>query len=216
MFSVLKRFRVIPIVKYKNLDEKTAVKIAEALREGGLMAMELIFRSHSDSKAIRAVTKKFPDFWIGAGGILNKDQLLRAIDASARFALSPGVNVETIREANKRNILFAPGACTPSDIENVLLNGSVDFQFFPAEQSGGVEMLKAIIEPFEHLGIEVFPKGNIGPEKIASYLEVPQVASVGVTWIAGPDLIEKKDWKKITENARKAVKIASDFDKKRN
>lgn len=209
MFAALSKFKVVPLVKVKALEPEDALKTAEALIEGGLSAMELMFRRHSDSKAIKAIATKFPDFWIGAGGILNKDQLLRAMDASARFAISPGVNLETIKEANRRNIMFAPGACTPSDIENILLNGSIDFQFFPAEQSGGAERLKAIIEPFEHLPLDVFPKGGITPEKLPEYLKIPQVAAVSVEWVAKTEYIENKEWGKITEAAKKAVEIAS-------
>jgi 2-dehydro-3-deoxyphosphogluconate aldolase/(4S)-4-hydroxy-2-oxoglutarate aldolase len=177
--------------------------------EAELPVIELVFRRYSDSKAIRGIATEFPDFWIGASGILNKDQLLRTMDSHARFAISPGVNLDTIREASRRNIMFAPGACTPSDIENILLNGSVDFQFFPAEQSGGVERLKAIIEPFEHLPLDIFAKGGISKEKINDYLDIPHVAAVSVDWILKEEYIKNKDWKKITELALEAKKIAN-------
>lgn len=211
MFKKLRDFRIVPLAKVREISTDDALKTAEALINGGLPVMELMFRRHSDSKAIRAIAKEFPDFWIGAGGILNKDQLLRAVDAKAHFAIAPGVNTETIREANKRNIMFAPGVATPTDIENALLNNSVDFQFFPAEHSGGVEMLKIIIEPFEHLGIEILAKGGITPENMADYLAVPHVAAVSVPWIADAESIKDKNWKKITETAKKACDSISRF-----
>jgi len=204
MFSALCKFKVIPLVKVKALDTDDALHVAEALSAGGLPVMELSFRRYSDSKAIRIISEKFPDFWIGAGGILNKDQLLRAVDAKAKFAMSPGVNPETIREASRRNIIYAPGACNPTDIEMIILNGSVDFQFFPAEQAGGIEMLKAIIEPFEHLPLEIYAKGGIGEDRMAEYLEIHQVTAVGAEWIVENDAILAKDWTKITETAKRA------------
>jgi 2-dehydro-3-deoxyphosphogluconate aldolase/(4S)-4-hydroxy-2-oxoglutarate aldolase len=104
--------------------------------------------------------------------------------------------------------MFAPGACTPSDIENILLNGSVDFQYFPAEQSGGVERLKAMIEPFDHLPLDIFVKGGITPEKMPEYLKIPQVAAVSVDWIVTPEYIQAKNWDKITELAIEAKKLS--------
>lgn len=207
MFSNLRQFRIIPVIKAKTLEPDDALAIADALIKGGLPVMEIMFRRHSDSKAIKAIATKHRDFWIGAGGILNKDQLVRAIESQARFAIAPGVNPETIKEASRRNITFAPGACTPSDIENILLNGSVDFQFFPAEQSGGIEALKAIIEQFEHLPLDIVARGGITPEKLREYLKIPQVAAVCVDWIIRPEFIEKKDWSKITEAAIEAKRL---------
>jgi 2-dehydro-3-deoxyphosphogluconate aldolase/(4S)-4-hydroxy-2-oxoglutarate aldolase len=209
MFAALSKFKVVPLVKVKALEADDALKVAEALIKAGLPAMELMFRRNSDSKAIRAIATEYPRFWIGAGGILNKNQLVRAMDAKARFGISPGVNVETIREASRRNIMFAPGACTPSDIENILLNGSVDFQFFPAEQSGGIERLKAIIEPFEHLPLDIFAKGGIKQQQIKDYLSIPQVAAVSVDWIVTEELIGERRWDKITELAKVALDAAS-------
>ncbi|OGV31258.1 MAG: hypothetical protein A2020_01390 [Lentisphaerae bacterium GWF2_45_14] len=208
MFSALCKFKVVPLVKVKDLDVEDALHIAEALSAGGLPVMELSFRRYSDSKAIRAISEKFPDFWIGAGGILSKDQLLRVVDAKAKFAMSPGVNPDTIREASRRNIIYAPGVCTPTDIEMIILNGSIDFQFFPAEQSGGIEMLKAIIEPFEHLPLEIYAKGSIPEDKITAYLKIPQVVAVGAEWIVDEATIRAKDWTKISESAKKARFIA--------
>lgn len=208
MFSALCKFKVIPLVKVKDLSPDDAIHIAEALIAGGLPVMELSFRRYSDSKAIRAISDKFPDFWIGAGGILSKDQLLRAVEAKAKFAMSPGVNPDTIREASRRNIIYAPGVCTPTDIEMIILNGSIDFQFFPAEPSGGIEMLKAIIEPFEHLPLEIYAKGGIPENKIKDYLKIPQVTAVGAEWIVDNAVIQNKEWSKITEAAQKARSIA--------
>jgi 2-dehydro-3-deoxyphosphogluconate aldolase / (4S)-4-hydroxy-2-oxoglutarate aldolase len=199
MFRDLRKFGVVPLVKVDGEDD--AVSVAGALSAGGLPVMEISFRSFGHSKAICAVAKELPDFIIGVGNILNKDQLLRVLDAHARFAFSPGVSVETITEANKRNIVYAPGVCTPTDILSALSAGSADFQFVPAKQSGGVERLKALLEPVQHLGVEFFIKSGLTPERVKGYLEIPQVAAVSASWVATPELITAKDWAKITENA---------------
>ena len=167
--------------------------------------MELVFRSFAHSRAIRRIAKEMPDFIIGAGNILNKDQLVRAIDSSARFAFSPGTEPEMIKEASKRRIVFAPGVCTASNIQTAMLSGITEFQFFPAEQSGGAEVLKAICEPFHHLGIEFFAKGGITLENMKSYLVRKEVVAVSAPWIASPELVAAKDWAQITKNAAEAV-----------
>lgn len=203
MFKDLRRFGVIPLVKAEN--EEDALAVAKALVAGGLPVMEINFRSFGHSKAVRAVVKEMPEFLIGVGNILSKDQLIRAVDCHARFAFSPGVCHETSGEANKRNIVYAPGVCSPTDILSALAAGSADFQFFPAEQAGGVTMLRAIMEPVQHLGVEFFIKGGVTPEKMEDYLKIPQVAAVSASWIATPELIAAKDWAKITDNAKAAI-----------
>lgn len=205
MFTALGRYKVIPLLKIKDIDSNDALKVCEALIKGGLPVMAIAFRRHSDSKAIRAIAGEFPDFFIGAASILNSDQLLRATDCKAKFATAPGVNIETIATANKKKIAFAPGAATPTDIQNILMNGCVDFQFFPAETSGGAEHLKSILEPFEHLPIDVFPKGGIVLEKIGEYLKIPQVCAVTLDCILNNEYIINRQWDKITEAAKTAV-----------
>lgn len=207
MFSSIKKYGIVPLVKVET--EEDAIAVAQALAQGGLPIMEIAFRSFAHCKAMRRISKEMPDFIVGAGNILNKDQLDRAVDASAKFAFSPGTVPETISEAAKRKIMYAPGVCTPSDIERGLLAGAADFQFFPAEQSGGVDMLCAIAEPFRHLGIEFFAKGGITLEKIERYLKIPYVAGVSAEWIASADLISAKNWDAVKANAIKASEAAS-------
>ena len=178
MFSNLRDFGVVPFVKAET--EEDALLTAQALVAGGLPIMELVFRSFAHSRAIRRIAKEMPDFIIGAGNILNKDQLVRAIDSSARFAFSPGTEPE-------------------------MISGITEFQFFPAEQSGGAEVLKAICEPFHHLGIEFFAKGGITLENMKSYLVRKEVVAVSAPWIASPELVAAKDWAQITKNAAEAV-----------
>lgn len=204
MFKHLRKYRVVPMVLVTRVND--ARSVCQALIDGGLPIMELMFRKHSDSKIIKAVVEEFPEFHIGVGGILNKDLLLRAIEAKADFTFAPGVNIEMIKEAISMNLSFAPGICTPTDIEIALLNGVTNFQFFPAEQFGGARGLKILLEPFEHLGVEVFVKGGIILDNMISYLRNPNVVAVSSSWIATPELIQTKNWKQITKNAQETVK----------
>jgi len=208
MLANLRQFRIIPLLQVKELDVKDALKVAETLSDAGLPVLEIIFRRFSDSKAIREIAIHQPHFMIGAGNILSRDQLLRCLDAQAKFAMAPGACPETIKEAARRNIVFAPGACNPTDIQTILLNGMVDFQFFPAESTGGVEHLKAIIEPFEHLSGDIVARGGITPDKVKNYLQIPQVAAVGVDWIVTPSNIANQQWDAIRDAAKQALELA--------
>lgn len=208
MLANLRQYRIIPLLKVKNLEVDDALRVTDALLKGGLPLLEIVFRRFTDSKAIREIAGHFPNFLIGAGNILNKDQLLRCIDAQAKFATAPGVCVETIKEAARRNITFAPGACNPSEIQTILLNGIVDFHFYPAESTGGIEHLKQVIDPFEHLPIDLVARGGITPDKVQDYLQVPQVAAVCVDWIVKNEFIENKQWDAISDAARNAIQIA--------
>lgn len=207
MFSCLGKEQIVPLLKVKDIEVDDALRVVEALINGGVGIMELVFRRHSDSVAIRTIAKEFPEFIIGAGHILNGSQLLRAIDCKARFATAPGLSGETINIARKNSIIFAPGAATPTELERVLLSGCVDFQFFPAEFSGGVDYLQALIEPFDHLPIEVFPKGGITIGNAADYLSLPYVCAVSVNDIITEHDIVTGNWHGITEAAKRVTEL---------
>jgi 2-dehydro-3-deoxyphosphogluconate aldolase/(4S)-4-hydroxy-2-oxoglutarate aldolase len=205
MFNYLKNIKVIPTIKQKDLSINDAVKLATILDEMGLPALEITFRRHSDTTAIRAIREALPHFLIGAGSIMNKNQLIRAISAKAMFATSPGANIETVEVANKNNIYFSPGVCTPSELANALLCGTLDFQFFPAEQSGGIEMLKAIYEPFEHLGVQLSVRGGVTKDNLKNYLELPFVSAVFVDWVVPEALLEARAWDGIRASIKDVI-----------
>ncbi len=209
MFPKIRQYRVIPLLKMKNLEVDDALHVAEALINGGLPVLEIIFRRHNDSRAIREVATRFPNFMVGAGNILNREQLLRAVDAQAHFAIAPGVCPETIKEGCARKLTFIPGASSTTDVLTILKNGVTYFQYFPAESSGGHEHLSDILDPFEHLPIDIIARGGITPEKMNFYLNLPQVAAVTVDWIVKPEYIAEKRWDLISNEARNALRIAS-------
>ncbi len=200
--------KLIPVLTIREISPDDAVKCAETLMENGITAMELMFRRHSDSIAIKSIAKEFPEFYIGAGGILNSDQLLRVLDSNARFATAPGVDMHTLREASRNKIMFAPGVITPTNLQMILRTGLLDFQFFPAEQAGGHEFIEAMMMPFEHLPIEVFPKGGITTDKVNNYLRLKHVRSVFVDDIVTVEDIENKNFEAVGLRAKKAVEIA--------
>ncbi len=200
--------KIIPVLKIKEITPEDAVKCAQVLMDNGITAMEIMFRRHSDSMAIKTIADEFPDFYIGAGGVLNSDQLLRVVDSKARFATAPGVDMQTLREASRNKIMFSPGVISPTNLQMILRTGLLDFQFFPAEQSGGAAFIEAMMYPFEHLPIDIYPKGGVTIEKIPEYLRLDHVRCVFVDDILSVDDIVNKNFDKIGERAARAVEIA--------
>ena len=181
----LDKIKIIPVLVLNDLEE--GLKICEALYKNGLPAAEITFRTAAAEPVIREAVKRFPEMYIGAGTVLNTSDLKRAMDAGAKFAVAPGFNPAVVSEARKLDFAFIPGVCTPSEIEQAMMLGCKTLKFFPAEAAGGVNMLKSLIAPYRHLGIRFMPTGGVKPENVESYLEIPEVAAVGGTWLNKSD-----------------------------
>jgi 2-dehydro-3-deoxyphosphogluconate aldolase/(4S)-4-hydroxy-2-oxoglutarate aldolase len=184
------------------------MRLCEALIAGGLPVAEVTFRTAAAADVIREACVRFPEMILGAGTVLTVDQVKRAKAAGAGFAVAPGCNPTIVKAAQAEGLPFAPGICTPSDVERAVELGCKLLKFFPAEVSGGVPMLKALIGPYGHLGIAFCPTGGVTTANLKDYLALPQVAFVGGTWIAKKDLIKAGDWAGITALAKAAVAAA--------
>ena len=205
MLEKLRKHGVVPVIAVDTPED--GLKLCEALLKGGLPVAEITFRTAAAAETIKAASTHFPELILGAGTVLTTDQLKQAVDAGAKFAVAPGCNPRIIEAAQQAGLFFAPGICTPSDIERALELGCKLLKFFPAEASGGVKMLKALIGPYGPTGVQFCPTGGVTTQNLADYLALPQVAFAGGTWIAAKDAIKAKDWAKIEQAARDAVAI---------
>lgn len=203
IFSDLSQHGVVPVIALD--DASRAVPLADALIEGGLPVAEITFRTDAAAAAIEAIAKARPEILLGAGTVLTGDQLDRARDAGARFALAPGLDRALLDHATAAGIPFAPGVMTPSDLQAAIRAGCDFVKFFPAMPAGGPSMLKNIAAPYAHLGIGFNPTGGVTPGNLADWLALPQVRAVGGTWIASRDAIAAGDWRGIAGKAREAV-----------
>jgi len=203
MFKQLRQYGVVPVVAVDSPED--GLRLCEALCAGGLPVAEITFRTAAAEATIRAAATRFPEMILGAGTVLTVDQLKRATGAGARFGVAPGTNPTVVEAAVASGFPFAPGVCTPSDIERAYALGVTTLKFFPAEAAGGVKMLKALIGPYGHLGLQFCPTGGIDEANMGAYLALPQVAVVGGTWIAKKELMAAGQWSAITEIARQAV-----------
>ena len=194
--DTLAQYKIIPVLVLEDLE--SGLRRCELLCECGLPVAEITFRTKAAESIIREASRRFPEMFIGAGTILNTADLHRAFDAGAKFAVAPGFNPTVVREAMKNGYAFAPGICTPSEIEQAYELGCRFFKFFPAEAAGGVKMLKSIAAPYKHLGIKFMPTGGVTIDNAADWLAVPEVSAAGGTWLNKAD----------AEGIRKAVALA--------
>jgi 2-dehydro-3-deoxyphosphogluconate aldolase/(4S)-4-hydroxy-2-oxoglutarate aldolase len=203
IFDNFEKIRIIPVVTIN--DVKDAAPLADALVEGGLPCAEITFRTDAAVEAIRSLSGR-TDFLLGAGSVLNIDQLKKAMDAGARFIVSPGFNPAVVRYCVENNIPVTPGTCTPTDFTLALEYGLNVVKFFPAESLGGLATLKAMSAPFPML--KFIPTGGINQSNVKDYLKFPQVMACGGSWMVSRDLLRKREFKQILTLVREAVVLS--------
>ena len=193
--------RLVPVVVLAESDR--AAPLGEALLAGGLRCAEVTFRTLGAAAAIKAMSAANPDLIVGAGTVLTVEQVDLALDAGARFVISPGFGPAVVRRCQERQIPVFPGATTATEVQMALDVGLDIVKFFPAEAAGGVRMIEALAAPFP--GVRFIPTGGIGPDNLARYLAIPSVVAVGGSWMVPVPLVESADWAGITRLTRDAV-----------
>lgn len=197
---------VVPVIAIERATD--AVPLADALLEGGLPVAEITFRTEAAADVLSAMRDARPELCIGAGTILDRANLKRAIDSGARFGLAPGFDPEIVDAAKATALPFCPGIMTPSDLTLATARGVRLAKFFPAGVAGGPKALSGISAPFAHLGIRFIPTGGVTEATIGDWLAIRQVVAVGGTWIAKTEDIREGRFKDIASNAAAAVKAA--------
>ncbi|MCL1883773.1 MAG: bifunctional 4-hydroxy-2-oxoglutarate aldolase/2-dehydro-3-deoxy-phosphogluconate aldolase [Defluviitaleaceae bacterium] len=203
-FENLSRLRIVPVIVINDVEK--AVPLAKALCDGGLPCAEVTFRTAAAADSIRAITNAFPEMLVGAGTILSPAQADEAVSAGAKFMVSPGLNPETVKYCQSKNIPMLPGVCTPSEIELGLSLGLNTLKFFPAEAVGGVNLLKSLTAPYKN--VKFVPTGGITAANLSNYLAIKNVLACGGSWMVKDELINAGDFAKITELTREAVALA--------
>ncbi len=170
IFAEVARYGVVPVIAIESVE--AALPLADALLEGGLPVAEITFRTAAAAEVIAQMARHRPALLVGAGTVLSEENVKAAKAAGARFAVAPGLNPAVVQHAAQAGLPFAPGVCTPSEIEQALGLGCRIVKFFPAEPSGGVEMVKALAAPYSHMGIRFMPTGGVNTGNLESYLSV--------------------------------------------
>ncbi|WP_038830043.1 bifunctional 4-hydroxy-2-oxoglutarate aldolase/2-dehydro-3-deoxy-phosphogluconate aldolase [Yersinia pseudotuberculosis] len=196
---------VVPVIVINKLEQ--AVPLAKALVAGGVRVLEVTLRTPCAVEAIRAIAKEVPETIIGAGTVLNPQQLAEVVEAGAQFAISPGLTDELLKAACEGSIPLIPGISTVSELMLGMSYGLREFKFFPAEANGGVKALQAIGGPFSQ--VRFCPTGGITPNNYRDYLALKSVLCIGGSWLVPADALESGDYARITELAKQAVEGAA-------
>lgn len=213
MNEVLTKFQklgIIPVVKID--DAKDAEPLAKALCEGGLPVAEVTFRTAAAKEAIARMVKACPDMFVGAGTVLTTEQVDQAIEAGAKFIVSPGLNPKVVKYCQEKGITITPGTSSPTDIEMALELGLDAVKFFPAEASGGLAKIKAMAAPY--VNMKFMPTGGINAKNLNSYLDFPKILACGGSWMVSDALINAGEFDKIRDLTREAVNTMLGFELK--
>lgn len=204
MKSIEERFaelKVVPVVVLN--DVKDAAPLAKALVEGGLPCAEVTFRTDAAAESIRIMTEAYPDMLVEAGTVLTTEQVDRAVEAGAKFIVSPGFDPEIVDYCIGKNVPVFPGCISPSEVAQAVKRGLKIVKFFPAEQSGGLAMIKAMAAPYNML--KFMPTGGINTKNLKEYLACDKILCCGGSWMVKGDMVEAGEFDKIqklTEEAR--------------
>ncbi|WRF40827.1 bifunctional 4-hydroxy-2-oxoglutarate aldolase/2-dehydro-3-deoxy-phosphogluconate aldolase [Helicobacter pylori] len=203
IIEILQISPIVPVVVIENI--KDAVPLAQSLVEGGIQIIEVTLRSSCALEAIELIAKNVPKMHVGAGTILNPTQLEQAQNRGAEFLISPGLTIKLLEYAKKKDMPLIPGVSSSSEVMQALELGYSALKFFPAEYCGGVKLLNAFNGPFK--GVKFCPTGGISADNMHSYLNLENVLCVGGSWLTPKNLIQNKEWGKITEICKRSLAL---------
>jgi len=198
---------VVPVIALEKVED--ALPLAEALLEGGISVMEITLRTEAGLKAIEIISKSMPQMHVGAGTVLNGDDLKQAVAHGAQFVFSPGISEELIQVSNELGIALIPGVATASEVMLAKNSGIEYCKLFPATLAGGVDALKAFSGPFA--SISFCPTGGVNLKNANAFLSLPNVVCVGGSWIVPKSSIEKKDFNAVTKLCKETMNLIKSY-----
>ena len=201
--------RVVPVVVLEDAED--AVPLAQALVEGGLLSAEVTFRTAAAEESIRRMTEAFPQMLVGAGTVLTKEQVDAAAAAGAKFIVSPGFDPEIVDYCLEKKIPVLPGCISPSEVAQAVKRGLTIVKFFPAEQAGGIAMIKAMAAPY--VGLKFMPTGGINAGNLTEYLSCDKILCCGGSWMVKGDLVKAGDFGNIRELSAETRKLVDNIRK---
>ena len=205
ILTKLEKMGVVPVVVLN--DAKDAAPLAAALINGGLPCAEITFRTDAAEESIRIMSEQFPSMLVGAGTVLSIEQVDRAVNAGAKFIVSPGFDEEIVRYCQKIGVAITPGIVTPSEASKAVKAGLEVVKFFPAEAAGGLPMLKALAAPFTTL--RFMPTGGISASNIKEYLGFSKIFACGGSWMVKDSLIKEQKFDEIEALTKEAIVIVN-------
>lgn len=207
-FEKVQQQQVVATVVVADIHK--ALPLAQTLLETGIGCIELTLRTDCAIKAIELISRELPEMLIGAGTVLTTEQAQMVKDAGGQFAVSPGLNIRVLEKSLAIDLPFAPGVCTPSDIETALEFNLKYLKFFPSEPLGGIKYLKCMAAPYMHRGIKFMPLGGINENNFTEYLKQDYIFAVGGSWLAPSGKISDGNWNSIKELCNATVSKIKD------
>lgn len=204
MSALLALGRVIPVITLDRPED--AVPLARALVAGGVRLLEVTLRTAAGLDGARAIMRAVPDAVVGIGTVLTPDDLRRAVEAGASFALSPGATPDLLAAAAGVQIPFLPGVATASELMAALARGFTTAKFFPATSAGGLPALRALAGPFPQA--RFCPTGGITEANAAEWLALPNVVAVGGSWLTPAAEVAAGQWDLIRDRAARTMSLA--------
>lgn len=192
----------VPVIVIEDLS--TIDGLVNALIQGGIPIMEVTFRTEQAEKAIETIAQHYPDIVLGAGTVLNTDQVRKAVNAGAQFVVTPGYDEEVVDYCLDNDIFIIPGTSNATDLTKATNAGLEIVKFFPSEINGGIKAIKALSEPFSSLMF--LPTGGINLSNVFDYLEFDKVIACGGTWMAKSDSVQKEDYDQIVHSCQLTIK----------
>lgn len=200
ILDIMQASPVMPVIVVD--DPAKAVPLARALVEGGIRVLEVTLRTASAMESIKRIIREVPEAITGVGTITSVDQLKAVLDAGAAFGVSPGLGDELLAQVQRAGFPFLPGVMTPTEVMQAHALGFRALKLFPAQQAGGIGMLKALGGPFHD--VKFCPTGGVDAKTAAEFLALPNVGCVGGSWIAPTAMVDAGDWAGITALAKAA------------
>lgn len=208
MNTVKDRLKAVQIVPIINVDKaEDILPLGRILSDNGLRVVEIALHSNTAVSAIKLLKKAQPEMLIGAGAVLTCEQITQAKKAGADYIVSPGFNPNIVHACQWLNMEIIPGVNNPSSVEAALEMGLTILNFYPAEASGGINMVKSLVTPYKK--IELMPTGGINTDNLKEYLAIPQVFACGGTWMVNQNLINEGKWDEVANLSRKIVEKLS-------
>jgi 2-dehydro-3-deoxyphosphogluconate aldolase / (4S)-4-hydroxy-2-oxoglutarate aldolase len=206
IYDRIKNLKIIPVITIEKA--LYSIDLADSLIEAGLPCGEITLRTSDAFSAIEKIAINRKDILLGAGTVLNVDQVKEACDNGAGFIITPGFSPRVVEYCIKNNIAVIPGVMTPTDIEMALEYDLTVVKFFPAESFGGVSTLRAISAPFPMM--RFIPTGGINKGNMMDYLAISSVIAVGGSWMVEKSLINNGNFREITRLTKEAVRLVKD------
>lgn len=205
--DILQTSRVIPVITIYDLN--SSLDLARALVKGGMKVLEITLRTKDALDAIEIISKEIPEAIVGAGTVLSPQQLEAVLKSGAKFAISPGLGEEVLKEAIKTKAIFIPGVSSSSEVIRALELGFTSLKLFPAEVVGGIKLLQAFQSVFQE--VKFCPTGGINPTNMKEYLNLENVLCVGGSWLSPKELVLEAKWEEITQISRNTLALVGNY-----